>query len=192
VIGYHANYAERYNYFRDYDPTTGRYVESDPIGLRAGLNTYMYVGGEPLSATDPSGLLEQCRSGLDALGGGSAGPLHHEFLCWTGADGKRQCRGYGRDPGSRALGAMGGRVKGKILKDGENISYGKSSCEPDDKNSCMDRCAERKWKELENKTPRYGWVFGTQCVVEKRVIYNLCSEECGLSSPPPNDYFGSY
>jgi RHS repeat-associated protein len=45
-----------YNYMRDFDPTTGRYVESDPVGLRAGVNTYAFALANPLSVTDPSGL----------------------------------------------------------------------------------------------------------------------------------------
>ena len=49
--------AENYNYFRDYDPATGRYAESDPIGLKGGSNTFAYVGAGPLESSDPFGLM---------------------------------------------------------------------------------------------------------------------------------------
>ncbi|WP_241685100.1 RHS repeat domain-containing protein [Xanthomonas euvesicatoria] len=46
------------NYFRDYDAATGRYGQSDPLGLTAGLATYGYAASNPLNAMDLYGLLE--------------------------------------------------------------------------------------------------------------------------------------
>jgi RHS repeat-associated protein len=44
-----------YNYFRDFEPSIGRYVESDPIGLDGGIDTYLYTLGDPLGTFDPDG-----------------------------------------------------------------------------------------------------------------------------------------
>jgi RHS repeat-associated protein len=44
------------NYFRDYDPQRGIYLQSDPIGLAGGLNTYLYANANPLHLIDPLGL----------------------------------------------------------------------------------------------------------------------------------------
>ncbi|WP_343882704.1 RHS repeat-associated core domain-containing protein [Rhodanobacter caeni] len=50
-----------YNVHRDYDAATGRYVESDPIGLRGGLSSYAYVGSNPVNASDLLGLFHLSR-----------------------------------------------------------------------------------------------------------------------------------
>ncbi|MBJ7313814.1 hypothetical protein H7U20_26985, partial [Rugamonas sp. CCM 8940] len=62
-----------YNGQRYYDPARGRYLTPDPLGLRAGANSYAYVGGNPLKYVDPDGLI------LFAFDG-SGNDLHDEKL----------------------------------------------------------------------------------------------------------------
>ncbi|MEW5251357.1 RHS repeat-associated core domain-containing protein [Microbulbifer discodermiae] len=66
-----------YNYYRDYDPSTGRYLQSDPIGLDGGINTYGYAEQNPLFYTDPLG--------LNPVGGCAIGSFAGPIGCGVGA-----------------------------------------------------------------------------------------------------------
>ena len=52
-----------YNYFRDYEPGTGRYVQSDLIGVEGGVNTYLYSAASLPIYFDYLGLMRQCSKG---------------------------------------------------------------------------------------------------------------------------------
>jgi RHS repeat-associated protein len=69
-----------YNHHRDYESTSGRYVQSDPIGLDGGIQTYAYAAFRPLMYIDPVGLMEIYRSGgvtFHSYPGPQAGGIEH-------------------------------------------------------------------------------------------------------------------
>ncbi|RBH52728.1 RHS repeat protein, partial [Pseudomonas sp. MWU13-2860] len=100
---YDAQTQLSYNYYRDYDANLGRYVQSDPIGLAGGGNSYAYVDANPLSFSDPyglapsiSGIKAALRAVYDLVGGQLPKGEPGKFGSPQAGDSKK---GYRLDPG---------------------------------------------------------------------------------------------
>jgi len=120
---YDSHTGLNYNYFRDYDPVIGRYVESDPIGLGGGINTYAYVAGNPLSSLDPKGLVRWTglETGFAVTAPVGAGSFFYELesQCVDNRKAKVVIAAYGQTTGVGVF-APSGTASSVSLDDNKN------------------------------------------------------------------------
>jgi len=95
------------NWNREYNPRIGRYMQSDPIGLEGGINSFAYVEGDPLSNTDETG--EFANFAIGAV----TGVITGYAIAKLSGD---ECYGVRDALQDAALGAVGAGVVSKLNK----------------------------------------------------------------------------
>ena len=168
-----------HNYFRDYDPATGRYVQSDPIGLAGGINPYAYGASSPLIYDDVFGLQTyMCTQPLHALGGTGlrsgpdiwGNPLYHKYICVPDGNDSIVCGGQDRAGGPFSPGIPS---KDTFKENGCKV------VEPS--NDCIESCLRETIQDPQR--PRY-WLFGggrnggQNCQQWADTIIDKCRRQC--------------
>jgi RHS repeat-associated protein len=155
---YDSETITHYNMMRDYAPAIGRYQQSDPIGLRAGVNTYLYVLNNPMSYLDPFGLVKVCYY-YEAAGGFG----HIGF--GVGAEAGT----YGYYPTGSVL-----RSPGIIKEDIQKIKECKEIPSNADEDRCMLECRARR-----NSDPGTYVLNSNQCTSFVRECLKICGLPTG-------------
>ncbi|MGQ0595500.1 MAG: RHS repeat domain-containing protein, partial [Gammaproteobacteria bacterium] len=169
-----------YNYFRDYDPTLGRYIQS---GLAGGLNTYEYALNNPIRIYDPFGLepnqgcIAACTVGGGIIGGG-VGYLGGGLL--GGGGGTLVAPGVGTIGGAIGGAELGGAA-GAAAGSAAGNAAGQALC-PDDDDE--DKC--EKQAQEDEQTCRMATMPGTparaRCWASVQERYGAC--RAGRPLPP--------
>jgi RHS repeat-associated protein len=157
-----------YNYQRDYDPSLGRYAQTDPLGF-GGVSSYAYAENSPQNYTDPLGLdTLMCTRPINVgFNVPRVGPVYHQFI--SVPDGKGGRIAAGLSVSSPAFNGPG------VIVHESNLP---ATCvKVADDNACIEHCIK---KELQKPPPRYS-LFVTQgpnCQTWANGTFAGCQLQC--------------
>ena len=166
-----------HNGFRSYAPSLGRYLQSDPLGLEAGWNTYVYVGGNPMTGVDPWGLSSwQCRRPLGEKpeAGLGTGVYRHDYLCVTNPLNPKDIRCSSQTSDKpRPWGTTG-----RATRPDEDYYVAENCTKFDnDENMCMEKCI---YNRFDRPRPAYSLAgpSGTNCQEWVSDVRKECENQC--------------
>lgn len=159
-----------YNRYRDYDPTTGRYIQADPIGLSGGANPYLYANGNPIGQTDPAGL---------SPGGAAAADVAEFAVDWWL---ERQLRPGRATPWGRAIGV--GEAIGAVAA--VSVFLYDQHCKARQEEECR-LIIEEIYRYMEQVRSRIA-----DLRVDKFDLYNLARYAPSPSLPKGTGYWGGH